>query len=72
MQLPLQQQLIPASNSKSLGLSYHLADVWLQELKRLPAQQQASLSQQGALLLLEPFVAALEAAGEAPLLARIK
>jgi hypothetical protein len=72
MQLPLQQQLIPASSSKSQGLSYHLADVWLQELRRLPAQQQAALSQQGALLLLEPFVAVLEAAGEQPLLARIK
>jgi hypothetical protein len=72
MQLPLQQQLIPASSSKSLGLSYHLADVWLQELKQLPPQQQQSLRQQGLLGLLEPFVAVLEAAGEQPLLARIK
>uniref|UniRef100_A0A383VAX4 Uncharacterized protein n=1 Tax=Tetradesmus obliquus TaxID=3088 RepID=A0A383VAX4_TETOB len=72
LQLPLQQQLIPPSSSKSLGLSYHLADVWLQELKRLPAQQQQALSQQALLQLLEPFVAVLEAAGEQPLLARIK
>ncbi|KAF6261227.1 nucleolar protein,Nop52-domain-containing protein [Scenedesmus sp. NREL 46B-D3] len=71
-QLPLQQQLIPASSSKSLGLSYHLADVWLQELKQLPSQQQQALSQQALLLLLEPFVAVLEAAGEQPLLGRIK
>lgn len=70
MQLPLQQTLIPTSNCKSLGLSYHLADVWLDELKNVADEQ--AVPQQALLLLLEPFFAVLESSGEQPLLARIK
>eukprot|EP00775_Hariotina_reticulata_P013453 gene13453-13579_t len=33
--LPLCQSVVPATDSRSLGLSYHLADVWLPELKGL-------------------------------------
>lgn len=70
LELPLEQTLIPTALNKSMGLSYHLSDVWIQELRKVAAEQ--SVPHDSMLLLLEPFVRVLEVSGEQPLLTRIK
>jgi hypothetical protein len=67
--LPLCQSMVPAASSRSLGLSYHLADVWLPELKGQAGKR--AVPQASLLLLLEPFCLVLESSGEAPLINRV-
>jgi len=62
--------LIPVNSAKSLGLSYHLADVWLPELRAAAGQQ--ALPAEALVELLAPFQAVLQQSGEAALVNRVR
>lgn len=72
--------IIPTSSSspgsqavqatRSLGLSYHLADVWLPELRKVAGE--GPLPPEGLAALLEPFVGVLQHSGEAALINRVR
>lgn len=70
--LPLVGSLIPAAanTGRSLGLSYHLADIWLPELRR--AAGEGALPGPPLAALLEPFLGVVQNSGEAALVARIR
>lgn len=68
--LPVVQTLVPAGACSSMGLSYHLADVWLQELKRVA--DGSPVPGPALLALLEPFCAVLAASGEQALINRVR
>lgn len=78
--LPLVGCLIPATNTgRSLGLSYHLADVWLPELRKVVVAGAGSSGSATApppaaslQALLEPFVGVMQHSGEAALINRIR
>jgi hypothetical protein len=56
--------------TRSLGLSYHLADVWLPELRKVAGE--GPLPPEGLAALLEPFVGVLQHSGEAALINRVR
>jgi hypothetical protein len=68
--LPLVGSVMPLTQARSLGLSYHLADVWLPELRK--AAGEGSLRQEALQALLEPFVGVLQQSGEAALINRVR
>lgn len=68
--LPLVGDVVPTSQTRSLGLSYHLADVWLPELRKVSGERPVPAEALQALL--EPFVAVLERSGEAALVNRVR
>lgn len=72
----MEETLVPPTSAKSLGLSYHIADVWLQELRRIAATAASDHGQiiphDSMLQLLEPFVRVLETSREQALLTRVK
>lgn len=61
---------MPLTQARSLGLSYHLADIWLPELRK--AAGAAALRQEALEALLEPFVGVLQQSGEAALINRVR
>lgn len=56
--------------TRSLGLSYHLADVWLPELRKVAGE--GPLPPEGLAALLEPFVGVLQHGGEVALIHRVR
>lgn len=70
VELPVVHVLVPAGACSSQGLSYHLADVWLQELKRVA--DGSAVPAAALLALLEPFCAVLATSGEQALINRVK
>jgi ribosomal RNA-processing protein 1 len=62
--------VMPTSHARSLGLSYHLADVWLPELRKVCGQD--PLPAEALQALLEPFVAVMQLSGEAALVNRVR
>jgi hypothetical protein len=61
---------MPLTQARSLGLSYHLADVWLPELRKAAGVK--ALRQEALQALLEPFVGVLQQSGEAALINRVR
>lgn len=61
---------MPTSHARSLGLSYHLADVWLPELRKVCGED--ALPAEALQALLEPFVAVMQLSGEAALVNRVR
>lgn len=68
--LPMGQALLPLDHTKSLGFSYHLADVWLPELRAAAGGQ--PLPPAALAALLAPFADVLQLSGEAAQVARIR
>lgn len=72
--------LLPSDNYRSLGITYHFADIFLPELKRMVAlavegganAARAVPSSEAIMALVQPFVNALAVADDAPMLVRIK